>query len=202
MRNEFFGDDRDLFKWSRVLDLADPDRQIIYVPMFRPDYRLSKHAANGIREDVRQFFREDRMKSIKNLAPDRIVIPNWEIYEDSGRVTYFEKVRTAIEDAPNTHRVIFVDPDTGMQPQNASSKHIRDGSVRAIWGWMRDGDTLVIYQHAPQDRRADWVTAKAEQLSGILQIPLGEVHKAPALDVCFYWSLKQTTLAHAARSAT
>jgi hypothetical protein len=203
MRNEFFGDDRDLYKWSHVLDLAEPDRQIIYVPMFRPDDRLSKRGADPIRADVRRFFREDRMKNISNIVPDRIVVPCWEPYEDRSHAAYFDRVRVALAGGgPKTPRLVFVDPDTGMQPRDPSSKHIRDCSIEAIWGWIRDGDILVIYQHAYRDRRVDWVSAKAEQFSRVLRIPPASISRRIALDVCFYSAKKQSAVAYAAGSAT
>jgi hypothetical protein len=143
------------------------------------------------------------MESISNIMPDRILVPSWQRYEDSSRAAYFEKVRTTlIEGEPNRRRVIFVDPDTGMQPKNPNSKHIRDSSIEAIWHWMRNGDVLVIYQHAPQDRRNDWVAAKAEQFCKVLRLPLTEVKYRPELDVCFYWSMKQPAFSAAAGSAT
>jgi hypothetical protein len=59
MRNEFFVDDRDLFKCSYVLELAEPDRLIVYVPTCRPDDRLNKPGIRSIREDVKRFGTEN-----------------------------------------------------------------------------------------------------------------------------------------------
>jgi hypothetical protein len=68
MRDEFFGDDRDLFKWSLILNLVESHRRILHVPMGRPDERLTRNGTT-IREDVKAFFRTDRMKSITQLCP-------------------------------------------------------------------------------------------------------------------------------------
>jgi len=203
MRDEFFGDDRDLFKWSHVLDLAEPDSQIIYVPMCRPDDRLQRRGGTLVREDVRRFFREDRMKSIIKIMPDRIVVPSWNTYEDSARKSYFGKVHALLAQVNSeTRRVVFVDPDTGMEPEGTpSSKHIRVSSLAEIWGWLRKDDVLVIYQHAPQDRRKDWVTAKAQQVSEALGVPPSDVQRRQELDVCFYWSVKKDASARTVGSA-
>jgi hypothetical protein len=56
--------------------------------MYRRDERLS-NGEHAIREDVREFFRKDRVKSVAALAPRRFDVVSWDEYSDSQRNDYF-----------------------------------------------------------------------------------------------------------------
>jgi hypothetical protein len=57
MRNEFYGDRKDLWKWTVVLNEAGEDREILYVAMCRPDRKVKRES--GIRADVIEFFHDE-----------------------------------------------------------------------------------------------------------------------------------------------
>ncbi len=156
MRHEFVGDDRDLFKWSLILDLAEPDKTIVYVPMARPDERLRSASDPHLRDDVKQYFRENRMNTVEAMCPSRMSVASWDCYANETREAYFDDVcRLLDRDASGTPRVVFLDPDTGMEPRRSSAKHVhvRDASLKAVWRSMRSDDILVVYQHAPLSKK-------------------------------------------------
>ena len=45
------------------------------------------------------------------------------------------------------HRIIFLDPDTGLELERASLKHVLESELGEIWEQMAPGDVLVFYQH-------------------------------------------------------
>jgi hypothetical protein len=55
MRDEFYGDRKDLWKWSVALDEA-ATRKILYVAMYRPE--VGSKQPPGLWAAVREFFRE------------------------------------------------------------------------------------------------------------------------------------------------
>jgi len=56
MRDQFYGDRKDLWKWTVVLDEAG-DREIFYIGMYRPDQEKSDR--RGINEAVHKFFQQE-----------------------------------------------------------------------------------------------------------------------------------------------
>jgi hypothetical protein len=59
---------------------------------------------------------------IEVITP-RLRVPTWETYEDSRREEYVKKISAALEGTePGVRKVVFLDPDTGMQPLSPSSK--------------------------------------------------------------------------------
>lgn len=190
MRDEFVGDDRDLLKWSLVLELAEPERHILYVPMYRRDARLLS-GEHAIREDVREFFRKDRVKSVATLAPRRFDVVSWDEYNDSERNEYFGAICQFLSGrAESVQHAVFIDPDTGIQSSKPNSKHVRDAQLAMIWSSLRPMDLLIVYQHAPQNRLYNWVKKKTQQFAAAIGISAENVQSKTMLDVCFLWVTK------------
>jgi len=59
MRDEFYADRRDLWKWTVVLNEA-ADRHILYMAMHRPNPAIG--VPKGVRDDVREFFIQERQE--------------------------------------------------------------------------------------------------------------------------------------------
>ncbi len=188
MRDEFVGDDRDLLKWSLILELAGSDRRILYVPMYRRDERIS-NGEHPIREDVREFFRKDRVKSVAALAPRRFDVVSWGEYHDRQRNEYFGTICDFLSArAESVHHAVFIDPDTGIQSGTPNSKHVRDAQLAMIWSCLRPMDLLVVYQHAPQNRLCNWAKEKTRQFANAIGVAAEHVHSKTMLDVCFLWA--------------
>jgi len=198
MRHEFVGDDRDLFKWSLILDLAEPDKTVVYVPMARPDERLRSANDHHLRDDVKRYFRENRMNAVEAMCPSRISVASWDHYTNENREAYFDGVcRLLARDVSGTPRVVFLDPDTGMEPPRSSAKHVhvRDASLKDVWQSMRRDDILVVYQHAPLSKKDGWIAERKAQFAGAIGVEPPSVELRPKLDVCFFWSTKSALVA-------
>jgi hypothetical protein len=124
--------------------------------------------------------------------PSRLDVVNWSEYNDGSRIEYFAWVcQFLTERAFGITHVVFVDPDTGIESTNPNSKHMRTAQLTMVWCCLQQGDILLVYQHAPQNRLTEWVAGKVEQFADALAIPSTSVHWKTELDVCFLWAFKE-----------
>jgi len=61
--------------------------------------------------------------------------------------------------------VLFLDPDTGLQPQRCRSEHTTIEEVQALWPVLKAGEWLVLYQHARHT--PNWRESVANELSSL-----------------------------------
>jgi hypothetical protein len=96
------------------------------------------------------------------------------------RSAYTEAVvQIIVGDTDREPWVIFLDPDTGLQSPKPGPQHVLDEELARIWGAMREGDLLVVYQHQTNRRGDDhWPEQKREQLEGVLRLPAGSAQVA------------------------
>jgi hypothetical protein len=125
-------------------------------------------------------------------------VASWDHYTNENREAYFDGVcRLLARDTSGMPRVVFLDPDTGMEPSRSSAKHahVRDASLKAVWQSMRIHDTLVVYQHAPLSKKDGWIAERKAQFANAVGVEPPSVDSRPKLDVCFYWSTKPAVVA-------
>jgi len=89
---------------------------------------------------------------------------------------------------------VFLDPDTGLAPKNASVKHVTDAEVKDFWSALAPRDVLVLYQHQTNRSGAPWIQDKRKQFASAIDFPLSCVKvakgKSIAHDVAFYYAKK------------
>ena len=158
MRDEWYGDNRDLVKWGTLIHLAQRDHRstILHVALYRPDdNRPPLHSSRGqvdIPAPVIRHFRD--LDTIQRLAkPSGIRI---EVFKSpfGKRAAYFQKARRRIESLSGDSLIVFLDPDTGLAGDVAGPEHVTADDLRSVFEVMADGDVLVCYQHAR--RQKDW----------------------------------------------
>lgn len=160
MRNQWYGDHRDLVKWGTLLELARSEqlRFILQVAYLRPDKGVpviaSERGDATVANEVLQHFRDVHL--IKGLAKSTgIEIEVFDRYFAAKlRDEYTASVVSHIEKITTTPCVILLDPDTGLSTNRSSSAHVTPDEVSTIWSALRPKDWLVIYQHASRER--DW----------------------------------------------
>src|SRR6185312_2287255 len=188
MRDEFYGDRRDLWKWTVALNEA-ADRKIIYVAMLRPDD--NPRLPEDIRRDVGEFFLAERKEldrsrkcsRIQRLS-DRIVL-FLEDYKHTDAAGYFSRVRQhLVSRTANANFLILIDPDTGIHTKS-TPKHVSFDQLGLIWNVMHQGDKLLIYQHHARQTREEWIAAKLSNFDkvGMAETSITQKHHA---DVCFF----------------
>jgi hypothetical protein len=206
MRDEWFGDNRDLLKWTILIEIARVYQcsRILQVLYRRPtNWGQIEFDGNRIEIpiDVIRHFRD--CTSIHQLQCEPSIDVIVEEFNDHGQ--YLESILAFIGAWRNGRGIAFLDPDTGLQPENGTCKpeHVRSTDVPKIWNHLRSGDVLALYQHA--NRNKGWREEKRKQFArelGFAEPNYGRVKVAFALkqpkgtgrlpvDVAFFFAQKE-----------
>ena len=120
MRNEWYGDKKDVVKWSSLLCLAKRKgiKHIFYVAMCTDAKQNVRNEGNPYERAAAEFFdRHKDLRRIKELGMGHgIRIRVWmKQFSNEGRSDYFREVHKKMR-ASKRRTVWFFDPDTGVQP--------------------------------------------------------------------------------------
>lgn len=169
MRDSWYSDKKDLVKWGvlfRLAKLFDAPR-ILQVAYYRPseweDIVIDGQQDN-IPQEVIAHFRD--MRNVASINSNIRVTVYDPLFQN--RDTYLQGVLAFISVYQEERCVVFLDPDTGLEPQNPSLDHILESEVRAIWEGMKSTDLLVVYQHRTNRKGQSWIEPKREQLEGTI----------------------------------
>jgi len=196
MRHEFYGDRKDVWKWSVILDLAYPDKRVLYVVMLRPNrnegHGLDRTPADGARPEVGKFFETERLRieagEERNISRVRRLYPNMQVllndYEHRNRAQYFQQAARELKSRSCSNYVVFLDPDNGIAGKRPKGEHVCPEQVGELWSEMKAGDTLVVYQHQFRDR--EWVAKRRECLARELSVGEADILSRVFGPVCFY----------------
>jgi len=162
VRDQWYGDNRDLVKWGVLLNLARDHAadRILQIAYFRPSEwaRLEIDGRDSpMPEPVLRHFRD--VRNIKNLSKNLRI----EVVETPfvNRQEYSQAVLQAIARRHGAEAcVVFLDPDTGLEPRKPNFKHVLDSELTEIWEHMPAGDVLVFYQHQTNRKGAPWIEPK------------------------------------------
>jgi hypothetical protein len=168
MRDKWYADNRDLLKWATLAHIARSQNMqtIVQVPYWRPEEFRSHFDFRGehlpVSDEVWGFFRN--IHHITGLAPQIAVSINVvdAQFNPNQRETYIAEVCSQMERSRRP-LLLFLDPDTGLQPERCRPKHTSVEEVEEFWPCLRPREWLVLYQHAR--RIAGWDEAVACQLS-------------------------------------
>jgi len=158
MRERWYGDDRDVVKWSAVVHLARREAiaDVLYVAMHRPDDDppplVTARGPVSLPDQVVRHFRD--LDDLQRLAA-RIGL-RIETVKDRfvDRAAYFRRLCEGVR-SRTAPLLVLLDPDIGLAPDGgAGPEHVTSAEVSAIFAALRPGDVLVCYQHAR--RQKDW----------------------------------------------
>jgi hypothetical protein len=160
MQERWFADNRDLVKWATLLHIAREQsiRTIVQVPYLRSEAQMPSvrvgDADVSIDPTVWRFFRDVRRIEELGVTAGITIRVIAEPFISRARAAYVEHVFRAIADA--THPLlVFLDPDTGLEPQQVGAAHTTTQEVRDSWTALAAGDWLALYQHAR--RTKTWI---------------------------------------------
>jgi len=180
VKNQYFGDKNDLYKFDLVLELMEhvPGlSQFVYVAMLTPaddsDHgHLFKGDADGRSEELRAWLAErieQGERDVNHLAAFfeskayryRPFIGH---FTDEGRGAYFARVL----EADLRRSVILLDPDNGLETRamrrGLRSKYVLMAEVRDVYERMDPSSVLVVYQHLPHEQRDVFFEQTARRL--------------------------------------
>jgi hypothetical protein len=171
MRDEFYADHRDLWKWTEVLKAAGETKKILYVAMLRPD-TPNKGQPEGVASRVWKFFEEERRSLNAERKCARVtrlsasIEPFFDSYRYKDRHEYSRRVAESLRSRPQGERhVVFLDPDTGIGGGRPGDKHVPVEQIGSVWSAMREGDILLIYQHNARVKQTEWVKDRISKMA-------------------------------------
>ena len=160
MRNQWYGDHRDLVKWGTLMQLARAHslRLILQVAYLRLDHDVPlikwECGEEEVGPKILEYFRDIHL--IRGLAKSTGI--EIEVFDRPFaaklRDEYTADVVSHIKKITTTPCVILLDPDTGLSTNRSSSAHVTPDQVSTIWSALRPKDWLVVYQHA--SREMNW----------------------------------------------
>lgn len=187
MKNQYFGDIRDLFKYDLIFELLFRSdlNHFTFIPMLTEN-ELNTHggkinytmAKAGTKRELLLRFLE---KCVKGNRRDIIELEKLfgsrsfpkklelEIYEKN---SYFSnKTRNVYFSAINlrllTKSVILVDPDTGLEVKSMKgkeNKYVRYDEVKLLYDRMDTCSILLIFQFIPRVKREKYISEISNSL--------------------------------------
>jgi hypothetical protein len=176
MKHQWYGDKRDIVKWIALLSLCHDYKvqRIFQVAMLTPDEPkkaivINEERSCAISDMVWDHFRN--LRHIRQLGLSvRIDIEVLDTnFIRSSRDDYFEAVVTKIHQQDDPI-IVFLDPDTGIEPSRPSAKHIKVSEIAKLWEALKPSSCLAVYKHRPRKASAGWhipYKAKLESVCGI-----------------------------------
>jgi len=198
MKAEWYGDPRDLVKWAVLLHIADRFScnhilQVLYLQSTKWGKIRIGDSEISLNQAVIDHFRSP--SNVSNLDCN-VVIETLHEKELRDHGEYLQFVLNRISQRTKHPSVIFLDPDTGLEPSKSKPRleHVRAIDLQKIWDRCVSGDVLVLYQHA--FRSKNWLEEKKRQFEEVLGLSSDKVEYgyAPefkgAKDVAFLFAHK------------
>jgi hypothetical protein len=187
VKNQYFGDKRDLLKYSLLEALTDgitTVNQLTCIWLLTPP---------STKNDGNRHFRESRStlatflhecvvsgrRDVRELAKYMAIRPKTyfsfgdepkQYFSPSTRTTYF----ASIPDSALHNAVVFFDPDNGFEPGiTVSAAHLKYSELGDIFSRMDEVSVAVVYQHLPRKPAETFWPAIAGKVHAALECSVG-----------------------------
>lgn len=195
MKNCWYADNRDLIKWSVLMHLAivNSASRILQIAYFQehtfPKVELDKEEKE-VPEEVQAHFRD--IRNIESLSSPIKINVFSKVVTD--RNEYLHEAKKFITLYKEDRCVVFLDPDTGLEPTKPNLKHVLNDEANNFWSSLKSGDILVLYQHKTNMNGKPWVEPKRAQFEKAIGASRGAVKigRGPKLakDVVLFYAVK------------
>jgi hypothetical protein len=186
MKDEWYGDKRDLVKWGSLLLLAEQHRlsRILQVAYYRSSTWASLEidgVEHALPASVVAHFRD--VRSVRRLSGG-VQIDVVDVPLECGRTEYIKAVVSAATSA-RERKLVFLDPDTGLEPARGKGgpTHVLEQELQAIWTCLRPHDILALYQHQTNRNGTPWLEPKRRQFEIALSLSPGSAKVARAPEI-------------------
>jgi hypothetical protein len=197
VRRVWYSDNRDLVKWSVLFRLAERFGaflilQIAYYRSSDFESVIIDGKKETIPQEVLEHFR--CVQNIKNIKSDRKIFVFDSLIKN--RAAYLKEAISFIRNHHNGPRIVFLDPDTGLEPIHTppNKGHVLESEALAFWDALEIGDTFVFYQHQTNRKGQPWIETKRVQLAEAIKIRENQLKVADGLkiahDVVFFYARK------------
>jgi hypothetical protein len=181
MKNKYFGDIRDLFKYDLILRIAQgmvSIHRFLFIPMLtrddsnkegeKTDYTQAKAGTQN--KALMSYLKNCVDGNRRNIAEigryfelNRVEICIYkEQFSHKNRREYFNGIKGRKEFFSNA--LIFVDPDIGLEIEQAGEKHFFYREAKDIYDYMNEDSILMIYQHIPRENHKEYFCRRANEL--------------------------------------
>lgn len=184
MKNQYFGDNRDLFKYDLIEFILNNNKnssnnRFTFIPMLTKNKgsdgnKIHNPIAGRENKVLREFLEECRDKNRKNIAEIKTYFNSNhniqliiygehrknEYFSHKNRAEYFKK----IDDTLLSNPLIFVDPDNGLEVKRSNEKHLLYSEVRRLYERMNGNSILMIYQHFPRENHRAYCERRCNEL--------------------------------------
>jgi hypothetical protein len=186
MKNKYFGDIRDLFKYDLILRITQGMASIhrfLFIPMLTSDDNNSdgrkteytKAKAGTLNKALMSYLKDCVDRSRRNITEieSYFVSNGVEIYIHKEsfihekRREYFSGVKIKKEFLSNS--LVFVDPDIGLEIQQSREKHFLYCEAKDIYDYMDENSILMIYQHIPRENHKEYFRRRTNELKNITE---------------------------------
>ena len=168
--------------------------RIVQIAYLRPSVFPNIDLGGQVKEvpsEVRSHFRDiNNVTALRN----RISISVFgEPFED--RKAYKEAVIRYLTNLVDKPRLVFLDPDTGLEPAGRPElKHVLDTEAYAIWSELKTNEVFAFYQHKTNRNAKPWIEEKRVQLEKALKVEEGTVLVGKSMkianDVVIFYATK------------
>lgn len=185
MKNQYFGDSRDFFKFDLVLtaiEEIDSLKSFTYIPMLTEDDCTTDGNVtqyNGSRRmDLDSLLKNCIMTSNRNIHNLSAFINcqnnngyhpyrETEYFYHASRMDYFNGIETQVLD----NAVILFDPDIGLEVKNMKKRnmYLRYSELKQVFE-RTTNSLVIIYQHIPREQRLQYFSRTSETIKNHLGV--------------------------------
>ena len=198
MKNQYFGDNKDLFKYDlieKVMLHIRVFKKFIFVPMLTCDDnrrdgndRDRNKARAGVKNDKLVKFL-DEASALKKEERDFRKIKDYfskqgiraeihgyadkkDYFEHGSRSVYFDSVtKKSIQET-----LLFIDPDNGLEIRRSKERHLLHSEVRQIYEKLDDNSAIMIIQFFPREDHSQYIKRRLSELKKDIASNLALIH--------------------------
>lgn len=185
MKNQYFGDVRDLFKYDLALHLLEKVKRLdrfLFIPMLTPndgtghggriDWERARAGSrnrqlvNFLRSRVEEGRRD--VREIESFYRERGVEmkihgEGMEHFSMANRFSYFRSV----DERMLRSSLVLLDPDIGLEVKDADEKHLMYSEVKQLHRRMGYNSLMMIFQYLPRENRPTYLYRRTMELKGL-----------------------------------
>ncbi len=199
MKNQYFGDNRDLFKYDLIQYIMDRDlvSSFTFIPMLTDvaltnrEYATAGTNNKPLVDFLNRCVKERKISKLYGFFPrDKIrIFKEDEEFSQQGRRKYFDEIDKAFL----SKSIILVDPDIGLEPLRGPKRtHIRYSNVKDLYDRMHRSSILMIFQFIPRVKREKYfaeICLKLKEKVG--NLPINYISDYP---VVFFFLTKDKSI--------
>ena len=178
MKNQYFGDNKDLFTYDLVLQIIQAGlvEHFTFIPMLTSNdgtghgekCNRDKARAGIQNKELVGFLDECVNVNKRDIGQLEKFFGKYDIdmtiygkgFSHRQRREYFEQ----IGDELLLKSLVFVDPDIGLEVERSGEKHLLYAEVKDLYERMDESSMLMIYQYFPRKPRQQYLNTKCEEL--------------------------------------